>query len=351
MKIASNAAAGTTSTANDVYWNADTPNNDQYAQVTTSVRDSTGNETDVICRCSTSAATMYLFAVFDNRTELYKVVSGAYTQLGSTVFATVTNATVCKLECIGTAIKTYLDASVQNSVTDSTIASGRIGFGSYYTTNRISSFAGGNTGGGGTAYTQSVAGAFPALSGTITRLTGKRVAGALPAPSGIAVKRTNKSVSGALPAPSGNIAKQIGKAISGVFASPSGVISKLIAKVVTGALPAPSGLASTGGSFSVTPSGAFPSPTGGISKGVGKQVAGNLPSGSGSVTKQTSKTVAGNLPAPAGAATEAISFHQAVSGIMGAIIGGISYVLNPVVSLTAGAAKIIGSAFRRIIGG
>ncbi len=188
-------------------------------------------------------------------------------------------------------------------------------------------------GGGGTTYNQSVAGSFPAPSGSPAKRVFKVLAGSVPAPGGVIVRRTNKGLAGGLPAP------------GGAFASRS------VGKGVAGALPSPAGTAARNGAYGEALAGSFPAPSGSIAKRTGKMLTGSVPAASGSVVKLTSRLLAGSMPAASGSAGHGAILHQTVSGIMGTISGAVAAVVNPVVAAAKGLLKIIGSGCKKIIGG
>lgn len=119
----------------------------------------------------------------------------------------------------------------------------------------------------------------------------------------------------------------------------------------TGSFSAPSGALAQQVSFVEALSGSFPSPSGTASKLIGKNIAGALSAPSGATIKQTAVTRTGSMPAPSGSLQESVTFHQAVAGIMGSIAAIIATVLNPIIPATKNKIKIIGSAFRKLIGG
>ena len=84
----------------------------------------------IAARMSTSAATMYYTYYLGTELVLAKMVAGTITSLGSDVTNLMTNGNTyrLKLECIGTAIKVYVNGVEKISVTDSSItAAGRAG--------------------------------------------------------------------------------------------------------------------------------------------------------------------------------------------------------------------------------
>ncbi|GFE61934.1 hypothetical protein [Geobacter sp. AOG2] len=188
-------------------------------------------------------------------------------------------------------------------------------------------------GGGGTTYNQSVAGSFPAPSGSPAKRVFKVLAGSAPAPGGVIARKTNKGVTGGLPAP------------GGAFASRS------VGKGVAGVLPSPAGAASSNGAFGETLAGNFPAPSGSINKQTGKQLAGAVPAAGGTAVKQSFKALTGNMPSAGGNLGHGAILHQSIAGIMGTISGAVSAVVNPLAAAAKSLRKIIGSGFKKIIGG
>lgn len=158
-------------------------------------------------------------------------------------------------------------------------------------TAKIDEIRAGTFGAGGTTYYQSVAGDIPAMSGIV-------------AMSAI----FSSNVAGSLPAPTGAISKLIGKGLSGSMPASSGTIKKLIKKGVLG----------------------------------------NLPAAAGSISKLISKTFGGSMPAATGETATSFQTSQATAGILGALSGILSTVLNPIVSAIR-IVKIIGSNFRKFL--
>lgn len=108
-------------------YNAVTWPNDQYSQVKITVFG--GNGPGAACRMSTSFLTCYVAygsgAAFNNRFELYKIVSGVFTLLGSG--GTPATNDVVRCEAQGTTIRCLQNGVQRVSVTDTSIASGRAG--------------------------------------------------------------------------------------------------------------------------------------------------------------------------------------------------------------------------------
>lgn len=84
----------------------------------------------IAARMSTSAATMYYTYYLGNELVLAKMVAGTITSLGADVSGLMSNGNTyrLKLECIGSAIKVYVNDAVKISVTDTSItAAGKAG--------------------------------------------------------------------------------------------------------------------------------------------------------------------------------------------------------------------------------
>lgn len=121
---------------------------------------------------------------------------------------------------------------------------------------------------------------------------------------------------------------------------------------LSGSFPSPSGVSTINNIFYRQGlAGSLPAPSGAIVKQTGKFLTGDFSSGSGTSTKSTTRTLSGAVPAPSGTLQESATLRQTVSGIMGAILGAIATVLNPIIVPTRNKMKIIGSAFRKLIGG
>lgn len=317
------------------YWNADTFSADQYAQVTR-IFGAQGDDNWPIVRASISAATFYRV---DTSNYITKSVNGVESYVGA-VFsgfaASTTSGDVIRLAVVGNVLTLYKNGVSQGSRTDSSspITSGAPGMFLWVgstTTNYLDNWEGGDMG-GGTTYNQSVAGTFPSPSGVIAKMVVKGLAGTMPAASGVITRRAAKMLTGVMPQAAGTAAKRTGKVLAGVFPSAFSTVSNP-------------------GMFSQGVSGTMPNPTGGIVKLVGKSVTGAFPAGSGGPVMRTAKVVAGTMPAASGTLAESVTLHATLSGIMGAISGAVSTVLNPVVVAAKGLLKIIGSGFKKIIGG
>jgi hypothetical protein len=121
------------STPANMYYNADTPPADQYAQLVLKTPiDSISDEGfGPAVRIATGAQTEYMVQSNANETRCYKVVSGGFTQLGSDGAAGA-NTDLIKLSANGTSISTDKNGStIIGPTTDSGIASGRYGIWSW----------------------------------------------------------------------------------------------------------------------------------------------------------------------------------------------------------------------------
>jgi hypothetical protein len=111
-----------------VYYNDASPTNANYSVEGSVFVQSNVSSTypGVAGRVATGANTMYrvYYDTTDGRWELYKVVAGSITALGTPYSQALTDSQtyVVKLEMNGTAIKVYIDAVERISVTDTDIA-------------------------------------------------------------------------------------------------------------------------------------------------------------------------------------------------------------------------------------
>ena len=93
------------------------------------------------------------------------------------------------------------------------------------------------TGGGGTEYTVTLSGAFPAPSGVLARKLSlyRSVSGNMPSPSGVLARKLSlfRSVTGNMPSPSGEVSRgsaSFSQAVYGAMPAPSGTLVKKIQK-------------------------------------------------------------------------------------------------------------------------
>ncbi len=146
LKIVSYACKGPAGSAGN-YWNADTFNDNQYAQCTVSTF---ANATGPTVRNSTTAATFYLANIISTTTiQFYKCISGSYTQLGSNVSVSLSTTDVIKISAEGQNINLYINGTFIDSRSDSDITSGYAGLFCYGQEAICDNWEGGNVGGGG----------------------------------------------------------------------------------------------------------------------------------------------------------------------------------------------------------
>lgn len=163
-----------------LWYRTDTISSADYSVAADIVRVSAaaGNAIGVVGRCSTSADTCYNWLWTDNiGWRMYKIVAGAFTQLGSTTAHTFTQNVLYNevLEMVGTAIKGYRELSGTPivSVTDSSIsAAGKAGIRGFGATSQsdtvgvhLDNFVVDDLASGGTTTTLDVTGATLTLTG------------------------------------------------------------------------------------------------------------------------------------------------------------------------------------------
>ena len=126
--IVSNTAQEATASVQCVeVWNALSPANNQWSQITIGTM-GTNNEAFAGVRMSSSAYTAYLFGSSQSgQCYLYKVVSGTPTAISSASCSTP-SGTVLRLEANGTLIQGYINGLLAVTRTDSAISSGGVGF-------------------------------------------------------------------------------------------------------------------------------------------------------------------------------------------------------------------------------
>ena len=134
MEIASNRLRQS-STTSAGYYHSGTPVSADYSVSCDLYNPSGGaslNATGVVGRCSTSATTFYHARSNIDNLQLYKCITGTFTQLGSNVTKSISSSTSygLVLEMVGTTIKVYWNGSGSASITqtDSSItAAGKSG--------------------------------------------------------------------------------------------------------------------------------------------------------------------------------------------------------------------------------
>lgn len=138
--ISSNQVVGQTSNGqHHQFWNADTFNDDQYAQVVFR----SAFPGPAVRAAGTGAATDNYFTTSDGPgASIYKQVDGAFTQL--TTGTGTSNGDVLYLEVSGTSLVAKKNGAAWMSTTDSTHASGSAGCQLFHTTGALDDWEGGN---------------------------------------------------------------------------------------------------------------------------------------------------------------------------------------------------------------
>jgi hypothetical protein len=127
IQIVSNQAYGADDSSNSAaYWNADTFNNDQWAQCTVLTVTGAGVMMGPAVRCSTSQLTGYVLNISNGSVNLFKCVNGTPSLVAS-YNATISNGSVFKLIAHGTTIEVWMNGNLIISATDSDISSGSAG--------------------------------------------------------------------------------------------------------------------------------------------------------------------------------------------------------------------------------
>lgn len=152
FQINTNSVACSQNNEGGAHWNADSFNNDQYAQATVSAIGS-GFFIGLGVRESASGATYYGIYYDNGVGQLFKNVAGTWTQLGSNSVG-VSSSDVLRLEAAGTTItpkKNGATTGTPGAQTDSSISSGFAGLSCWgnSTGSRVDDWQGGNLGGGG----------------------------------------------------------------------------------------------------------------------------------------------------------------------------------------------------------
>jgi hypothetical protein len=117
------------------YVNAITPGNNQWAEVLISTLTGASNADEgggVALRIATGARTYYRFVASNQasgKCYIQKIVTGTMTPLGNGTAAAAWPGHTLKAWVNGTTLSIYQDGTLVTSVTDSSIASGRIGMG------------------------------------------------------------------------------------------------------------------------------------------------------------------------------------------------------------------------------
>lgn len=171
QQIVSYAVKGTSGTSGS-YWNADTPNNDQYAQIKVWFTSGDYGAGPVV-RCSISADTFYTLIVTDRTTaQIFKVVGGSWTLLGgsSITISYFNNGDLIRLEISGTTLTPIIAGTTYATRTDSAITSGMVGMLNNYNNayTYLDDWEGGNLGGGTQYFSTSTLAQISNYSGVTT---------------------------------------------------------------------------------------------------------------------------------------------------------------------------------------
>jgi len=143
-RIASNTVGSYETVDSLVYWNADSFNADQYAQLVYR----SGNQNFLGPAVHVTSNNGYGMEIGAGSRYLGKVVSGSYTELAQVNTAIVANA-VYRMEITGTAIVVKQNGTTFFSVSDSALSSGSAGMQAYNvgTPDQWDDWEGGNIGG------------------------------------------------------------------------------------------------------------------------------------------------------------------------------------------------------------
>ena len=223
----------------------------------------------------------------------------------------------------------------------------------------------------GTLFNQSVAGALPSSIGTLVstktpRTYTQSVVGVLPTSSGAVVPV--KTPSNYTQATAGNMPQQTGDLVpvktamvytqgtAGVMPAGTGTLVAvesegpvLFYQSVAGNMPSSAATLLGSSSFGAAIFGDFPSGVGWIFKKTSKGLQGSLPSTSSTLNKKTSRLLSGIMPEGLGSLISKVSISTKIEGVMPALIGLITSVLNPIVSHGNKAIKTLGSSFKRFL--
>jgi hypothetical protein len=152
-QIVSNVVKGASGGGNECgsYWNADTPNNDQYAQIRVTFNSGDYGAGPAV-RISTSVNTFYVLWVNDRYTViLWKRLNGNWTNLGTYSVPFINSGDLLRLEVSGTTLTPIIAGTTYATKTDSDIASGMVGMMCNYNNGYTSldDWEGGNLGAAG----------------------------------------------------------------------------------------------------------------------------------------------------------------------------------------------------------
>ena len=136
------------------HWNADSFNNDQYAELTLIASVGPAVFIGPAVRCAASGGTYYGFYVSTAEKYLFKMVSGSFTTLASSSSNIPGANDVLRIEASGTTITPKVNGTTDSDLgaqTDSAISSGSAGICGYGSSSgtRGDDFEGGNVAAGG----------------------------------------------------------------------------------------------------------------------------------------------------------------------------------------------------------
>ena len=148
QKLTDDVGSKTSSAECGAHWNADSFNDDQYAEVTVS---SVGANDLIGCgvRHATSAATWYGYYALSSERYLFKLDGGVWTELNKYLSGGISVSDVMRIEAEGTIITPLLNGSEDTDVgwkSDSAISSGYAGLSGYNSTiiNKVTDWEGGD---------------------------------------------------------------------------------------------------------------------------------------------------------------------------------------------------------------
>lgn len=134
------------------YWNADTFPDDQYAQATVTITNSSAVAAVMVRASNTGGGQYYACIAFGIGDGIYMVknVSGGGETTITNFGTTFTNGDLLKMDAIGSTLRCFKNgAQLGTDQTDSAIASGSAGMMSYLAQGTLGAFEAGAAGGGG----------------------------------------------------------------------------------------------------------------------------------------------------------------------------------------------------------
>jgi len=144
VKILSNRLSGAGSSDFVAYWNADTPNNDQYAKCLVPLSASYDGGPGVRVNYNNIHNGYFYNVGFGS---ISKITNGSWSVVLWGTTGTYSATSVYKLQAVGNALTTFQDSTQTGTSTDSSFPSGNLGIGGYATDIIIDDWEGGNVGG------------------------------------------------------------------------------------------------------------------------------------------------------------------------------------------------------------